>query len=79
MKVTIWSILDEETLSKAKFNHLEDGWSEEEKPLPVKPEYTNQTAWQNHPWQKELGWLIEEKVVRKDNITAEQKSCYEKV
>lgn len=66
MKITLWSILDEKQVKEPQFNHIEDGWSDEKHPLPIKPEYTNQSAWQNHLWLKEFGWLINGKVMRND-------------
>lgn len=62
MEVTLWHMLDEKK-KKLIFNHMEDGWSVEEKPLPIKPEYTNQLAWQNHSWVKEFKQLVDCKVV----------------
>lgn len=57
-------MLKEDDSLYQKFNHIQDGWSETEKPLPVNRAFTNQIAWQNHPWRKEFGWLIDGIVVR---------------
>lgn len=67
MKITAWRKLDSNGLNP-KFNHIEDGWSEEEKPSPIKTHFENQNAWQNEEWEKTHGWLIDEKVRENDYL-----------
>lgn len=55
-KVTAWyKIVNKD--GELSFNHLEDGWVEENKPKPIKEEYTNQLAWQNEKWTKKYCYL----------------------
>lgn len=58
MKVTAWSIINDKT-GKVSFNHIENGWSEYDKPEPIEKEFTNQLAWQNSEWNKKHAYLID--------------------
>lgn len=53
-KVTAWHKVIRDKVSgevtSMPFNHLEDGWSMDNKPAPKSPLYTNQLAWQNDDW-----------------------------
>lgn len=61
-KVTLWyKIIKNEKGDHigVKYNHLEDGWSEEEKPQPKHKSFTNQKAWAKEDWQKKWCHLVE--------------------
>ena len=65
-KITAWTkiepIKDEEgnLIGENKnFNHISDGWSDTDYPLPVKESYTNQKAWAQMKWEKRNAYLNE--------------------
>lgn len=70
-RITLWSIKsikkDENgnEITTLKFNHIENGWSENNKPMPLSPEFKNQLAWQNLEWEREYKRLENYKVVSK--------------
>ncbi|MET3505491.1 hypothetical protein [Halalkalibacter oceani] len=53
--VTLWYRKTKE--NKLSFNHLEVGHSQYEKAQPIKPEYTNQSAWQKDQREKKLVYM----------------------
>ena len=55
VKITKWYIINPN--GHVSFNHIQDGWVKGHKPLPIKPEFTNQLAWQNHTWIKTFKYL----------------------
>lgn len=62
-KVTLWYKLTRNKageVTKRVFNHLDDGWKLESKPLPKSEEYSNQAAWVNEEWSKELKHMTED-------------------
>lgn len=61
-KITVWSVLDEKG-KFSKHNHIENGWSEQIKPQPLKEEFTNQQGWQKFNWIRKYAYLIDGKVV----------------
>lgn len=61
MKITIWKVVKDN--GTIVFNHIEDGWSESNFPLPIKPKFLNQQAWKNMNWQKKYAHLINDIVV----------------
>lgn len=65
-KVTLWHKIfrnDEGEITKIEFNHLDDGWKEENKPLPKSNQYSNQVAWQNEEWSKQYKLITDKNVV----------------
>lgn len=55
-KITVWSVITDK--GEVKFNHIEDGWSFGDYPLPKDEQYTNQKSWAKMKWRKENGYLI---------------------
>lgn len=57
-EVTLWY-----KFSKSKntfeYNHLENGFKSEDKPLPIKKEFREQNDWVNYMWKKEFCILDE--------------------
>ncbi|WP_437368088.1 hypothetical protein [Bacillus inaquosorum] len=41
--ITVWYKYDDKN-NEAKLNHIEDGWSKDEYPQPIKPTFANQEA-----------------------------------
>ncbi|KAF6603771.1 MULTISPECIES: hypothetical protein [unclassified Bacillus (in: firmicutes)] len=42
-----------------KLNHIEDGWSKDEYPQPIKPSFANQEAWRKSEWDRKYVYLDE--------------------
>jgi hypothetical protein len=64
-EITIWYELKKD--GSTALNHIADGWVFSEHPLPVKPEFTNQTAWVNMKWKPVFGYLTnDQRVIRLD-------------
>ncbi|MEC1645528.1 hypothetical protein P9D95_02295 [Bacillus halotolerans] len=42
-----------------KLNHIEDGWSKSEYPLPINPLFANQEAWKKGDWERKYAYLDE--------------------
>lgn len=61
MKVTVWSIKNDK--GAVIFNHLENGWSESDYPLPKRIEFKNQEAWKNMKWTRKYANLVDGVVV----------------
>lgn len=61
LKITVWSIKNDN--GAIVFNHIEDGWSDSEYPLPIKSKYKNQEAWKKSKWDKKYANLINDIVV----------------
>lgn len=61
MKITIW----EREIGEGFYqhNHIENGWQDGDKPIPLKDEFVNQKAWVKYSWKKYFGYLINGKVV----------------
>jgi hypothetical protein len=69
-KITCWAKIEKIKDKEGKIigenishNHFSEGWSEEDYPLPVKEEYSNQKAWKDQKWQKKFAHLVDNKVV----------------
>ena len=71
-KITAWSkrkltpdksgiVLDDRYIH----NHIEDGWVGGRKPMPFRPEYTNQVSWQKSEWNKEFMYLVDGRCLSK--------------
>lgn len=61
MKITVWNVRNDNGV--IKLNHIEDGWSDNEYPLPIKKEYKNQESWKNMKWEKKYAHLVNDVVV----------------
>lgn len=67
-KVTLWHKIyrnDEGEITRTEFNHLDDGWKEENKPLPKSTLYSNQAAWENEEWLKQYKHMTDDYIVKK--------------
>lgn len=63
--ITAWYELKKD--GTKSLNHIQDGWSFALYPLPIKPEFTNQTAWVNMKWESVFGYLTKDnRVIRLD-------------
>ncbi|WP_340035136.1 hypothetical protein [Bacillus sp. FSL K6-0993] len=40
-------------------NHIEDGWSKDEYPKPIKLTFANQEAWKKSEWERKYAYLDE--------------------
>ncbi len=60
MQVTLWSKLNKKT-SQYDYNHLEDGWCENDVPTPM-IEKSLQADWKNSKWEKTHSYLVNGKV-----------------
>lgn len=64
--ITVWSKFSK---SKQVFehNHIEFGFAEGDKPIPIKPEFTAQNDWVNNLWKKEFCFMSDDfKIISKD-------------
>lgn len=62
-KITLWYKIVKNRKGEpigSKYNHLENGWSETEKPQPKHEVFTNQKAWSNDDWHKKWTHITEE-------------------
>jgi len=57
--ITVWDTFDKEK-DEFVFNHIEDGWANEDKPVP---KFTNQNGWLKQEWRKEYAHLVDGTVV----------------
>lgn len=55
--VTLWYVVTKDGL---KYNHLEDGHSENDKPTP---KFDAQKSWAGQEWKKKFGNLTNENIV----------------
>ena len=65
-KVTVWYKVkynEHGEMMGAIHNHVEDGWSTEEKPLPLNSSFTNQLAWSKDEWIKEHKYMSDDYVI----------------
>lgn len=65
-KVTLWYKIirnDDGNIVKLNFNHLQDGWVEGLKPLPLHKSFTNQRAWLKEEWCKKFKYISNGRVV----------------
>lgn len=49
------------------FNHIEDGYSFEDKPLPKSEKFTAQNDWKNYQWMRTFGQLTKDGLVELEN------------
>lgn len=66
-KVTLWYKIirnGKGDITSTSFNHLDDGWKEENKPLPKSKLYANQTAWRHEEWLKQWKLITDDYIVK---------------
>ena len=62
-KITVWTLIENE---KESHNHIENGWSDLDYPLPIDMKFENQKSWSKKKWKKEHAYFFNNKVVRID-------------
>lgn len=56
--ITVWDTFDKEK-EEFVFNHISDGWSDDEKPVP---KFDSQKGWLKREWRKSYAHLVDGKV-----------------
>lgn len=55
--ITVWYKYYDD--NDPKLNHIEDGWSKNEYPKPIKSSFANQEAWRKSEWERKYAYLDE--------------------
>ena len=61
-EITIWETFDEKA-EEFVYNHIENGWVTTEKP---EPNFDSQKGWPKQEWHKEHAYLLDSKVISKE-------------
>lgn len=64
-KITIWQSvsIDKDGKTTTEHNHCEEGWVNDEYPLPLNSDFTKQKTWKNQKWKKSFGYSHNGKVI----------------
>ena len=60
-KITVWTLIKD---GKESLNHIDNGWSDLDYPLPIDMKFENQKSWSKMKWKKENAYLKNGKVER---------------